>query len=64
MSEPRTVAEAIASLPEEERFILTLYYLRSKSGLEIAELLAVPVRAVEAVIASGKARLSGLLHSE
>jgi len=61
MSEPTTLAEALASLPEEERFILTMHYLRSMSSAEIAESLSVPVRAVEAVIASGKARLSALL---
>ena len=61
MSAPTTLAEVLASLPEEERFILTMYYLRSLSSAEIAELLSVPVRAVDAVIASGKARLSALL---
>jgi len=51
----------LASLPEEERFILNMHYLRSMSSDEIAELLSVPVRAVDAVITTGKARLSGLL---
>ncbi|CAB4649973.1 unannotated protein [freshwater metagenome] len=61
MSAPTTLAEVLASLPEEERFILTMHYLRSMSSVEIAELLSVPVRAVDAVITTGKARLSGLL---
>jgi len=61
MSEPMTLAEVLAALPEEERFILTLYYLRSKSSLEIAQLLEVPVRSVDTVIGQGKARLSALL---
>ncbi|MEY4283151.1 MAG: hypothetical protein RL467_707 [Actinomycetota bacterium] len=61
MSAPTTLAEVLASLPEEERFILTMHYLRSMSSDEIAELLSVPVRAVDAVITTGKARLSGLL---
>lgn len=61
MSEPTTLAEALASLPEEERFILKLHYLRSKSAGEIAELLQVPVRSVDAVIGAGKAHLSALL---
>lgn len=61
MNEPTTLAEVLASLPEEERFILTLHYLRSKSSLEIAQLLGVPVRSVDAVIGQGKARLSALL---
>ena len=61
MSAPTTLAEVFASLPEEERFILSMHYLRSMSSNEIAELLSVPVRAVDAVITTGKARLSGLL---
>ena len=61
MSAPTTLAEVLASLSEEERFILTMHYLRSMSSAEIADLLSVPVRAVDAVITTGKARLSGLL---
>jgi len=61
MSQPTTLAEVLASLPEEERFILRLYYLRSMSAGEIAELLQVPVRSVDAVIGAGKAHLSALL---
>ena len=62
MSTPTTLAELLASLSEEERFILTMHYLRSMSSGEIAELLAVPVRAVDAVIAAGKAHLSGFIE--
>jgi DNA-directed RNA polymerase specialized sigma24 family protein len=61
MSSPQTLAELLASLPEEERIILTLHYLRSQSSTEIASLLSVPERAVLVVIESGKARLTGLL---
>jgi DNA-directed RNA polymerase specialized sigma24 family protein len=61
MSTPLTLAEVLAALPEEERFILTMHYLRSMTAADIAESLSVPVRSVEAVIASGKARLSALL---
>ena len=61
MSEPRVLAEVLASLPEEERFILTLHYLRSMSSAEIAELLKVPQRSVDAIIAAGRARLCALL---
>jgi DNA-directed RNA polymerase specialized sigma24 family protein len=60
-SNNQTLAELLASLPEEERIILTLHYLRSKSSSEIATLLSVPERAVIAVIESGKARLTGIL---
>ena len=56
---PQTLADLLASLPEEERIILTLHYLRSKTSVEIAALLSVPDRAVIAVIESGKARLKG-----
>ena len=61
MSEPQTLAELLASLPEEERFILTLHYLRSKSSSEIAELLSVPEKSVIVVIESGKKRLTAYL---
>jgi DNA-directed RNA polymerase specialized sigma24 family protein len=60
-SNPQTLAELLASLPEEERIILTLHYLRSKSSNEIASMLSVPERAVLVVIESGKARLTGEL---
>jgi RNA polymerase sigma factor (sigma-70 family) len=58
MSAPRTIADVIASLPEEERIILTLHYLRGKSPAEIAALLAVPEKSVAAVIESGKRRIT------
>ena len=61
MSNPQTLAELLASLPEEERIILTLHYLRSKSSGEIAELLVVPEKSVLVVIESGKKRLTDFL---
>ncbi len=61
MSESTTLAQVLASLPEEERIILTLHYVKSMSVFEIAALLSVPVRTVVAVIAIGKARLSAIL---
>ncbi len=61
MSNPKTLAELLASLPEEERFILTLHYLRSKSASEIAQLLGVPEKSVKVVIDSGKKRLTAFL---
>jgi DNA-directed RNA polymerase specialized sigma24 family protein len=60
-SNPQTLAELLASLPEEERIILTLHYLRSKSSGEIATLLSVPERAVIVVIESGKTRLKAIM---
>jgi DNA-directed RNA polymerase specialized sigma24 family protein len=61
MSSPQTIAEMLSSLPEEERIILTLHYLRGKSPADIAALLAVPERAVIVVIESGKRRISAHL---
>lgn len=61
MSEPTTLAEVLASMPEEERVILTMHYLKSMSSLEIATVLSVPVRSVEAVITAGKSRLTAAL---
>jgi RNA polymerase sigma factor (sigma-70 family) len=55
------LAELLASLPEEERFILTLHYLRSKSASEIAQVLGVPEKSVQVVIDSGKKRLTAFL---
>jgi RNA polymerase sigma factor (sigma-70 family) len=59
--QPQTLAQAIASLPEEERIILTMHYLKSMSAAEIASLLGVPERSVEAIIRQGKSRLSAIL---
>lgn len=59
--QPQTLADALASLPEEERIILTLHYLKANSAAEIASLLGVPERSVAAIINQGKARLSALL---
>jgi DNA-directed RNA polymerase specialized sigma24 family protein len=61
MSESPTLAQVLASLPEEERIILTLHYMRHMSPSEIALMLKVPERAVDAVISAGKARLSAVL---
>jgi RNA polymerase sigma factor (sigma-70 family) len=57
----QTLADALASLPDEERIILTMHYLRSMSAAEIASMLGVPERSVEAIIKQGKARLSAIL---
>jgi RNA polymerase sigma factor (sigma-70 family) len=48
-------------LPDEERIILTMHYLKSMSAAEIASMLGVPERSVEAIIKQGKARLSAIL---
>ena len=56
------LSELLASLPEEERFILTMHYIRSMSAKESAESLGVPERAVQSVITSGKSRLLSALN--
>ena len=61
MAAPKTLAEVLEALPEEERIILTLSYLRGMSAGQIATLLNVPEKSVEAVITSGKARLTAQL---
>jgi RNA polymerase sigma factor (sigma-70 family) len=59
--QPQTLAQALASLPEEERIILSMHYLNSMSAADIASILGVPERSVEAIIRQGKARLSAIL---
>jgi RNA polymerase sigma factor (sigma-70 family) len=51
------LASLIAGLPEEERAVLLLHYLKGKTTAEIAELLGVPERAVASVLAAGRVRL-------
>lgn len=61
MKQAATIADVLASLPEEERFILTLNLLKGMPAAEIAATLGVPQRSVDAVISGGKARLARLL---
>jgi RNA polymerase sigma factor (sigma-70 family) len=61
MNAPLSLADALAQLPEEERIILTLHYLRSMPSDEIAKLLGVPEKSVIAVMTSGKGRITALL---
>jgi RNA polymerase sigma factor (sigma-70 family) len=60
--DPQTLEELLASLPEEERIILTLHYLRAMTESQIAALLGVPERAVAVVITTGKSRLLSALN--
>ena len=53
--------ELLERLPEEERTILTLVYLRGRSTAEIAQVLSVPERAVSVVLERGRARLQSLI---
>ena len=61
MTVPLTLAEALAQLPEEERIILSLHFLRQMEIGEIAALLGVPEKSVSNVMASGKSRITALL---
>jgi RNA polymerase sigma factor (sigma-70 family) len=56
--------DLLASLPEEERIILTLFYVKSHTAAEIATLLGVPMRAVESVLQMGRQRLLAALGIE
>lgn len=59
--QPQTLAQALATLPEEERIILTMHYLKSMSAVDIASILGVPERSVDVIIRQGKSRLSAIL---
>jgi DNA-directed RNA polymerase specialized sigma24 family protein len=52
------LASLLASLPEEEQIVLALHYVKGRATGDIAELLGVPERAVLAVLASGRQRLT------
>jgi DNA-directed RNA polymerase specialized sigma24 family protein len=56
-----TLADLIANLPEEERIVLSLYYVKSMSTVDIAATLKVPERAIHSVLMAGKARLRASL---
>jgi len=56
-----SLATLIAALPEEERVILTLHYVKGRSILEIAQALGVAPKAVEGVLIAGKTRLAAAL---
>ena len=57
-----TLSEFLDSLPEEERVVLTLYFVKRISTTEIASKLGVPERAISAVLASGRARMSSVFN--
>lgn len=57
MKSASSLAELLASLPEEERFILALHYVKGMNTVQIAVSLDVPQKAVVSVIEQGKKRL-------
>ncbi len=56
-----TLAQLLASLPEEEGIILTLHYLKNLTPTQIPSALQVPERAVVNIISIGRARLTSRL---
>jgi RNA polymerase sigma factor (sigma-70 family) len=52
-----SLAEVIASLPEEERVVLSLHYVKGMETADIAQTLGVPHKAVHTVMEQGKRRL-------
>jgi RNA polymerase sigma factor (sigma-70 family) len=57
-----TLAQFLASLPEEERVILSLHYVKSLSPAEIAAMLNVPEGTISRLIAAGRGRLAARLN--
>ena len=57
----QSLQQLLDSLPEEERIILSLHYLRGIPCEKIASTLGVPAKSVEAVVASGRTRILKVL---
>jgi RNA polymerase sigma factor (sigma-70 family) len=61
VAEKPTLAQLIADLPEEERIVMMLFFVKNLSTAEIATRIGVPERSVRTVLASGRARLRSTL---
>ena len=61
MAKKPTLAQLIATLPEEERIILMLYFVKNVSTAEIAAKIGVTERSVRTVLESGRSRLRSTL---
>jgi RNA polymerase sigma-70 factor (ECF subfamily) len=59
----RAVQEAISRLPPKQRTAVVLRYYEGLSGREIAVAMDTSVKAVERLLARGRARLEGLLRA-
>jgi RNA polymerase sigma factor (sigma-70 family) len=58
------VFAAIKMLPENDRLVVVLFYLKEQSQLEISAFLEVPVTTVAKRLYSARARLAGLMTEE
>ncbi|NBP21899.1 MAG: sigma-70 family RNA polymerase sigma factor [Actinobacteria bacterium] len=58
----QTLEEFINSLPEEERIVLTLYFVGRYSIEEISAKIGAPERSVKAVLSSGRMRMSSAFN--
>ena len=58
------VFAAIEQLPEKDRVVVVLFYLKEQSQLEISAFLEVPVTTVAKRLYSARARLAGLMTRE
>lgn len=52
-----SLGDVLASLPEEERVVLSLHYVKGMEIAQIAQTLGVPHTAVTNVIEQGKRRI-------
>ena len=57
MNPTPSLADLLASLPEEERVVLCLHYVKGMETNQIAQTLGVPHAAVTSVIEQGRRRL-------
>ncbi len=57
-----TLAQMLAGLPEEERVVLTLHYVKSLSAAEIAAMFNVPEGVVSRLIVAGRRRITARLN--
>jgi RNA polymerase sigma factor (sigma-70 family) len=58
----QTLEEFIDSLPEEERIVLTLYYIKRYSIEEISAKIGAPERSITVVLGSGRMRMSSAFN--
>ena len=60
----KKVFAAVEKLPEKDRLVVVLFYLKEQSQLEIGAFLEVPVTTIAKRLYSARARLTGLMTKE